>query len=41
VRHQTYVSEALHVLAHALLLQNWVDGLAAFAGLLPMYLVTQ
>ena len=39
IRHPMFASEALWATAQALLLPNWIAGLAGFAGFLPLYLV--
>ena len=39
LRHPMYASQCLYSLAQALLLQNWIAGLAGLAAFVPMYLV--
>lgn len=39
IRHPMYASQLLWGLAQALLLQNWIAGLAGLASFLPLYLV--
>jgi protein-S-isoprenylcysteine O-methyltransferase Ste14 len=39
IRHPMYASEALWATAQALLLPNWIAGLAGWIGFLPLYLV--
>ena len=37
--HPMYASQLLYCIAQALLLHNWIAGLAGFAAFLPMYLL--
>jgi len=39
IRHPMYASQFLYGIAQALLLQNWIAGLAGLVAFLPMYLV--